>query len=302
MRILKRNTWLSPETKKYAFLKLTHLKLIIGNPKIEYDDPKIKYSDIDAWGNMREITKWRCEKMISLDGKPVIDMPYIDWREMPFKLIGKQCYIVNAYYSPAENSIFIPSAYLQKPFIDLDERGIEYNLAHLGFTISHEMSHALDDWGSQYDIVGNLNDWWTEKDKQKFKLIQKDVIKQYDVFTLYDNIHFDVHMSLSEDLADISGLAICEEYLRDFQDYHEDIAYIRKLSFHAFFCYYAIQARQTISKKAILAQLKNNPHPVDKYRVNCTLARLKLFKNTYDIGPKDKMYWATSDTFWGESN
>ena len=302
MRILTRNTWLSPETKKYAFLKLTHLKLIIGQPKIEYKDPTINYSSTDAWGNMRKITNWRCKKMISLEGKPVIDMPYIDWREMPFKLIGKQCYIVNAYYSPIENSIFIPLAYLQKPFIDLDERGIEYNLAHIGFTICHELSHSLDNIGSKYDYNGKLFDWWLPKDKETYAEKLKDIVAQYDVFTAYDNVHFDVHMSLSEDLADISGLAICEEYLRDFQDQHEDIAFIRKLSFHAFFCYYAIQARQTISKKAIMAQLKNNPHPLDKYRVNCTLARLKLFKSIYEIKPKDKMYWEISDTFWGESN
>ena len=133
-----------------------------------------------------------------------------------------------------------------------------------------------------------------------FIIFQKNGnVAQYETFAGYDDIKFDVHMSLSEDLADISGLAICEEYLRDFQDKNEDIAYIRKLSFEAFFCYYAIQARQAIAKKAIAAQLKNNPHPLDKYRVNCTLARLELFKSIYEIGKKDKMYWEASDTFWG---
>jgi putative endopeptidase len=218
---------------------------------------------------------------------------------MPYKLIGKQCYIVNAYYTPIENSIYIPLAYLQPPFIDLAERGIEYNLAHIGFTIGHELSHSLDNIGSKYDYNGKLFDWWLPKDKKIYEFKLQDIVKQYNVFTAYDNIHFDVHMSLSEDLADISGLAICEEYLRDFQDKNDDVAYIRKLSFGAFFCYYAIQARQAIAKKAISAQLKNNPHPLDKYRVNCTLARLELFKNIYEVKKTDKMYWESSDTFWG---
>jgi len=299
IRILKRNTWLSPKTKEIAIHKLEHLNLIIGSPPVGYEDPKINYSSTDAWGNMVKIMKWRCEKFISLDGKKMIDMPYIDWREMPFKLTGKQCYIVNAYYTPIENSIFIPLAYLQKPFIDLDERGIEYNLAHIGFTIGHELSHSLDNIGSKYDYTGKLFDWWLPKDKQNYEKRLQDIVKQYEVFTGYDGISFDVHMSLSEDLADISGLAICEEYLRDFQDKNDDVAYIRKLSFAAFFCYYAIQARQAIAKKAISAQLKNNPHPLDKYRVNCTLARLELFKNIYEIKKNNKMYWEASDTFWG---
>jgi predicted metalloendopeptidase len=299
MRILKRNTWLSPPTKKYALKKLEHLNLIVGSPEITYADPDINYSSTDVWGNMEAIMNWRCNKFISLSDDKVIDIPYIDWREMPFKLVGKQCYIVNAYYTPIENSIYIPQAYLQKPFIDLDERGIEYNLAHIGFTIGHELSHSLDNIGSRYDYNGKLLNWWLPADKKKYEEKLQDIVEQYEVFAGYDDIHFDVHMSLSEDLADISGLAICQEYLRDFQDKNDDIAYIRNLSFEAFFCYYAIQARQVISKKAIAAQLKNNPHPLDKYRVNCTLARLELFKTIYNIQKKDKMYWKNRDTFWG---
>jgi putative endopeptidase len=301
IRILKRNTWLTEKTKKYAILKLEHLNLIVGSPQITYEDPDITYSSKDAWGNMVKIMNWRCNKFISLDNKPMIDIPYVDWREMPFKLIGKQSYIVNAYYTPIENSVYIPLAYIQKPFIDLGERGIEYNLAHIGFTIAHELSHALDNIGSKYDYNGKLFNWWTPKDKEKYDFKLKDIVKQYEVFAGYDDINFDVHMSLSEDLADISGLAICEEYLRDFQDKNDDIAYIRKLSFSAFFCYYAIQARQFISKDAISAQLKNNPHPLDKYRVNCTLARLELFKSIYEVKKTDKMYWKSNDTFWGNN-
>ena len=299
MRILKRNTWLSPKTKAYSIKKLEHLKLIVGSPEITYADPNITYSSTDVWGNMEAIMKWRCGKFVSLSNKPVIDIPYVDWREMPFKLVGKQSYIVNAYYTPIENSIYIPQAYLQKPFIDLDERGIEYNLAHIGFTIGHELSHSLDNVGSRYDYEGKLFNWWEPADKKKYEFKLQDIVKQYETFASYDDVHFDVHMSLSEDLADISGLAICEEYLRDFQSKNDDIAYIRNLSFEAFFCYYAIQARQAISKKAIAAQLKNNPHPLDKYRVNCTLARLELFKTIYNIKKTDKMFWKNRDTFCG---
>jgi putative endopeptidase len=301
MRILKRNTWLSPKTKAFSIKKLEHLNLIVGSPEITFSDPDITYSATDAWGNMEAIMKWRQQKFVSLINNPVIDIPYVDWREMPFKLVGKQSYIVNAYYTPIENSIYIPQAYLQKPFIDLDERGIEYNLAHIGFTIGHELSHSLDNVGSRYDHTGKLFNWWLPADKKNYEFKLQDIVKQYEVFANYDNVHFDVHMSLSEDLADISGLAICEEYLRDFQDKNDDIAYIRNLSFEAFFCYYAIQARQVISKKAITAQLKNNPHPLDKYRVNCTLARLELFKTIYNVKSTDKMFWKNRDTFWGKS-
>ena len=296
-RIIKRNTWLSPSTKKYALLKLENIKLQVGSPKILREDPILDYSNKDAYQNLRKLAYWRARKMISLDGKSSdVDIPVIDWED--FKLIGKQSYIVNAFYTPTENSIYIPLAYLQKPFIDLDERGIEYNLAHIGYTLGHEMSHCLDDMGSKFDEKGNLRNWWTKQDRRKFNSKVNNVIQQYEHFARYDGIKMDASLSTGENLADISGLAICEEYLRDFQDKNEDIVPIRALSFHAFFVYIAIQARQKIFDEAVKAQLKTNPHPMDKYRTNCPLARLELFRSLYNIKKKDKMYWPSTDTIW----
>ena len=296
-RIIKRNTWLSPKTKKYALLKLEHINLVIGSPKLLREDPILDYSNKEAYQNMRLIAYWRTKKMIELDGKSSeVDIPTIDWEEL--KMVGKQSYIVNAYYTPTENSIYIPLAYLQKPFIDLDERGIEYNLAHIGYTLGHEMSHCLDDLGSKYNEKGNLHDWWTKHDRNKFNVKVKNVIKQYEQFAGYDGIKMDASLSTGENLADISGLAICEEYLKDFQDNNDDIVPIKALSFHAFFVYLAIQARQKIFDEAVKAQLKTNPHPMDKYRTNCPLARLELFRSLYNIKKKNKMFWASTDTIW----
>jgi len=296
-RIIKRNTWLSPSTKKYALLKLENINLLVGSPKILRDDPVLDYSPKDAYQNIRKMAFWRTAKMIELDGKSSdIDIPIIDWEE--FKIVGKQSYIVNAYYTPTENSIYVPLAYLQKPFIDLDERGIEYNLAHIGYTLGHEMSHCLDDLGSKYDERGNLRNWWTKHDRRKFNAKVNNVIKQYETFAAYDGIKMDASLSTGENLADISGLAICEEYLRDFQEHNDDPIPIRSLSFNAFFVYIALQARQKIYDEAIKAQLKINPHPMDKYRTNCPLARLELFKSLYNVKKGDKMFWASSDTIW----
>jgi putative endopeptidase len=296
-RIIKRNKWLSPSTKKYALLKLENINLQVGSPKILREDPILDYSNDNAYYNLQLLAIWRSKQLIEIDGKSSdVDIPIIDWEE--FKMVGKQSYIVNAYYTPTENSIYVPLAFLQKPFIDLDERGIEYNLAHIGLTLAHEMSHCLDDLGSKYNEQGNLHNWWTKHDRNAFNKKVKDVVKQYETFASYDGIKMDATLSTGENLADISGMAICQEYLRDFQEFHEDITPIRAVSFHAFFIYLAVQARQKIFEEAIKAQLKTNPHPMDKYRVNCPLARLELFRSLYNIKKKDKMYWHSTDTIW----
>jgi putative endopeptidase len=300
IRIIKRNKWLQPKTKEKALKKLNNFNLEVGSPKILREDPLLNYYDDDAWGNMSKVAHWRHDKAVNLEGKPIVDIPVMDWAQFPAKFVGTQAYVVNASYTPSKNGIYIPLGYVQKPFIDLEERGIEYNLAHIGFTLGHEMSHALDDWGSQYDETGKLNNWWTDKDRKKFKKIQNDVIKQYETFASYDGIKFDAVPSIGEDLADISGLTICREYLRDFQLKNEDILPIQALSFEAFFVYFAYQQRQKISKKAIQAQLKTNPHPLDKYRTNVPLSRMPLFRTIYKIKKGDKMWWHSTNRIWEE--
>jgi predicted metalloendopeptidase len=199
---------------------------------------------------------------------------------------------------PTSNSIYCPLAYLQEPFIDLDQRGIEYNLAYIGYTMGHELSHSLDDTGSKFDADGNLNNWWTDADRKKFQEKINDVVKQYEEFAARDGVIFDAKIGVGENLADISGLSLVEEYLFYFQLVHHDIPLIKNLSLEAFYIYSAIQSRQKIADSALPAQLKKNPHPLEKYRCNCPLSRLKLFRGIYQVKKGDGMWWHNTDTIW----
>jgi len=296
-RIMTNNTWLEKKTKDYAIKTIERLKFVIGYPESLRIDPDLNYND-NLFENISKINLWRFDEFIHLVGKDVIDLPVVDWSKYPVKLVGDQAYIVNASYTATKNTIYINLGYIQKPFIDLDERGIEYNLAHIGFTISHEMSHALDDWGSQYDYNGNLRDWWTSEDKKQFKLIQNNVIKQYEEFAARDGIKFDATIGLGEDMADISAMAICERYLKDFQDNNNDLIPIRSVSFEMFYIYFAFQQKQKIKKKALSAQLKTNPHPLDKYRCNIPLSRSLIFRAIYNVKKGDGMWWVNTNTIW----
>jgi len=300
IRIIKRNTWLQLKTKRIAVEKLESIKLLVGSPQILREDPILDYKADDPWGNLIKMATWRHEQAINLVNKDVIDIPVIDWSQIPPKMVSTQAYVVNAMYTPTDNSIYIPLGYIQKPFVDLEERGLEYNLAHIGFTIAHELSHSLDDLGSRYDKDGKLNNWWTKKDAEHFKKIQKDIIKQYEVYAKKDGIDFDALPSIGEDLADISGFAMCLEYLRDFQLKNKDILPIQTLSFQGFFIYFALQSRQKISKKAILAQLKTNPHPLDKYRCNIPLSRSNVFRAIFKVKKGDNMWWHSTNSVWAD--
>ena len=294
--IIKKNTWLSPSTKKYALLKLKYLTFIVGVPDNIPKDPEIDYSD-NLYDNLIKLMTWRHKMFIGLEGEKVLDLPYMDWTNYPIKMTGSQLYIVNASYTPSKNSIYINQGYIQPPFVD-NSRGIEYNLALIGYTISHEMSHALDDWGSKYDYKGRLYDWWTKEDTHKFKLKQLDVIKQYEEFAKRDGIQFDASIGIGEDLADISAMAISSYYLRDYQASLNIPFPVRADGLKLFYVVFAMQQRQYINKNALSAQLKTNPHPLDKYRCNVPLSRNGMFRALYGVTKQDGMWWHNTDSIW----
>ena len=297
-RMVNSSNWLQKQTKLKALEKLDKFKINVGSELQKEFYPVFDFEDKHPWANITLVSKWRNKMFIELDGKPRRDIPMIDWSVFPAKFLGNQSFIVNAMYTPNKNAIDIPLGYLQKPFIDLDDRGIEYNLAHIGFTLSHEMSHSLDDWGCQYNADGKLQDWWTNQDREHFKKLQEDVLDQYKKFASYDGIDFDPTLSIGEDLADISGLAICTNYLSDFQMKNKDILPIKSLSFSVFFVYYAFQQRQKLNKKVIKAQLLTNPHPLDKYRTNVPLSRNKVFRGIYMVKEGNKMWWPSTNKTW----
>jgi predicted metalloendopeptidase len=131
-----------------------------------------------------------------------------------------------------------------------------------------------------------------------FYLETKDIVKQYEKSSQIDGIIFDAWPTIGEDIADIAGFEICQEYLRDFQQKNENILPIKSLSFESFFVYFALQSRQQISKKAILAQTKLNPHPLDKYRCNIPLSRSRIFRTIYNVKKGDKMWWTNFNNIW----
>lgn len=295
--MLSRNKWLAPSSKKEAIKKVKHLKFTIGTIKSLMPDPEIDYTN-DVWQNLKLQHLYYFSKLITLTNKPFIrDSRNINWQKYPPTFTGNQNYIVNAFYTPSENGIFIPLGIMQKPFVVLDE-SFEYNLSSIGYTIAHEMSHSLDNLGSKYDYKGNLKNWWSKNDKKHFDKYIEDVVDEYEKFAKEDGIIWNATNSVGEDLADISGLFILEEYLRNKVYLNNEYLEIDILKLKLFFTYFAIQNSQGVYKGAIPMLLITNPHPLNKYRVNCPLARIKLFQYIYNIKPGDKMYWKNTNKLW----
>jgi putative endopeptidase len=299
-RIIMRNNWMNTKTKNYALQKIDALKILLVKPPSFADDPPLSeteyYKSDELINNLFKYTYWRTNYLINLVGKSIRAFPVVSWSDYPFKFTSYQSFVVNASYIPSINSIYIPAAYIQKPFVDLDNRTISYNMATIGFTIAHELSHALDDKGSKFDIDGNLNNWWTPEDKKKYKLIQKNILKQYEEWAKKDGLKYNASSSIGEDIADISAIAICDEFLRDYLFINRDSIPGQIAFFQLFFIHFAVNMRQKLINEE--SRMLSNPHPPDNYRCNIPLSRSIIFRAIYDIKKGDKMWWPSTNQVW----
>ena len=293
-KIIIKNDWMEPKTKQHALIKLNHLKIIVGESPDHINDPDLNYVSYDIWHNLLSYSEWKHNEFLSLNEKNVKNLAIIDWTVYPFKYVGSHVFIVNAMYTSTTNSIYIPLAYIQEPFISIkSDASLDYNLANIGFTIAHELSHAFDNIGSKYDYNGNLNEWWTPSDKKKYNAIQENVKKHYDFFAKKDGITTTsiTDMNLRENISDINAINLCVRYLTDFlNDSYVDISSFREV-FEDFYIYYAIQMRQHINTTSLNYYNLTDPHPLNKYRVNVPLSRSDLFKALYDVKKGDGMYF-----------
>ena len=301
IRIINENLWLQPETKLEALKKLETISIETVYPKYMIEDLVTDLPIMDAYGIMYAQSQVRREYLIAHDGQHYVELPEINFSvNGGLALSGTQPYIVNAFYNSTKNNIYIPAATLQEPFVSLNLTGLEYNLAHIGYTFGHELSHCLDNTGRLYDYKGNMRNWWLPQDAKIFEDKVKNVIKQYELFASWDGIKMDASMMVGESVADISGIEICVNYLNNYLNSNDEPKKVKDDSLKKFFIYIAFQWREAIYKQSINFNIKTNPHPLVKYRTNCPMSRLKIFKKLYDVKKGDRMYW-NNDTIWSNS-
>ena len=189
-------TWMSPETKAEALTKLSKFTPKIGYPDQWRDYSKLDIKSNELVGNIMRSRALENQRQLDKLGKP------IDRKEW-----GMSPQTVNAYYNSRQNEIVFPAAILQPPFFNAAADDA-VNYGGIGAVIGHEISHGFDDSGSQSDGDGNLRDWWTKEDKANFNKLTSALVAQYDAFSPIPNYHVNGALTLGENIADNSGLAI----------------------------------------------------------------------------------------------
>ena len=288
---LTNNSWLHEKTIEHAILKLDKMDMIVGYKNQWEKDPDCDFVSDDAWGNYVKYSKWILDKIVSNCGKKSPSDKV--WQ----RLEEMNVYEVNAFYNNLFNELIIPNAYLQDPFVNLD-RNIAYNMAYVGSTIGHELTHAFDDHGCKYDENGQYKNWWHKDDIKKYKEKQKQVIHQYESIAKKDNVNIRGSLTLGENIADIGGFVLAEETLADILSEEGIFGLEQDNYFKEFYYEYAKQWRSIKRKQILKKTMTMDVHSIAKYRVNCVLMRSARFKRIFNITKNDGMWFSNEDVIW----
>lgn len=269
--------WMSEETKKNAISKLDKMSTHVAYPDKWEDFSALDLKSYDEGGslyeNMVQLSKFSQERnMKKLN--TVVDKDKFACSPQT----------VNAFYNPVNNSITIPAGILQEPFYYKDGSK-EQNYGAIGSIIGHELSHAFDNNGAQYDSDGNMNNWWTQEDYSKFQEKTQKVRNYYNTVKMDDGSTVNGDVTVGEDIADVAGLSCSLDIVSnmDNPDY--------KLFFESF----AKLWRDKYTQEVLTNSIKFNEHPVGKVRCNISLGQFDQFYKTFGITENDKMYIKPED-------
>jgi len=275
---IQRLDWMSDETKVKALEKLHAFAKKIAYPDKWKTYDGVVISKNDFFANIHSCSQWSYNYMVTRMGKPV------DRTEM-----GMTPPTINASYSPSNNDLTFPAGILQFPFFDFGADDA-VNYGGIGAVIGHEMTHGFDDQGRQFAADGNLKDWWTKADADKFKVKAEEVVKQYNAFVVLDTLHINGKLTLGENLADLGGLNVAYEAFTKTKQFKEGKKIDGLTPSQRFFLSWAQVWRNNTLSETSAQLLLTDPHSPGDARANCPVTNIDAWYEAFDVKPGDKMY------------
>jgi len=280
---IKDLSWMTAATKQKALEKLNRITTKIGYPDEWRDYSKLEIRADDLLGNIRRASQFDYQRRLARLHQPV---DHKEWGMTP--------QTVNAYYNPSLNEIVFPAAILQPPFFDAQvEDAVNYG--GIGAVIGHEISHGFDDQGSRYDAQGNLTNWWTDEDRKAYEALTTRLVAQFDEFEPLPGRKVNGKLTLGENIADLSGMAIAYKAYRLSLKKDEGPVIDGTTSSQRFFLGWAQIWRRKYRDDELTRRLVVDPHSPSLYRANGPVRNLDAFYDAFQVKPGDKMFRPKSE-------
>jgi len=271
-------SWMTGATREKALDKLSKMTTKIGYPDEWRDYSKLDIKADDLVGNMMRSSEFEHHRQLDRLDKPV------DRKEW-----GMTPQTVNAYYNPGMNEIVFPAAILQPPFFDAlaDDAA---NYGGIGAVIGHEISHGFDDEGSKYDGDGNLKNWWTEADREAFEKLTGQLVTQFEGYEPLPGRKLNGKLTLGENIADLSGMAIAYKAYRMSLGGKEGPVIDGHTSAQRFFLSWAQIWRRKYREDELIRRLVIDPHSPSSFRANGPISNLDAFYDAFSVKAGDKLF------------
>ncbi|GAA4284327.1 M13 family metallopeptidase [Brevibacterium daeguense] len=270
--------WMGEDTKRRALEKLAKFTPKVGYPDKWREYPAEMIAD-DLIGNVKRARAAEHQRHIERIGNQI---DRTEWLMTP--------QTVNAYYHPVMNEIVFPAAILQPPFFD-PHGSDAANYGAIGAVIGHEIGHGFDDQGSRYDGDGNLVDWWTPADRERFMERTENLIDQFDALVpagIDDAHHVNGALTVGENIGDLGGLSIAWKALHILAE--EQGREVTEAEGREFFYAWAGAWRSKFRKEERLRRLSVDPHSPEEFRCNQIVKNMDAFVKVFDVRPGDPMY------------
>lgn len=270
--------WMSDSTKQKAKEKLFAI-----TKKIGYPDTWRNYSNVNIVKNkyFENVVSASANNYLFQLAKLNKPVDKTEWFTTPST--------VTAYYNPAANEIVFPAAILQPPYFN-NNADDAFNYGGIGMVIGHEITHAFDDQGAQFDKDGNVKRWWTKDDYAKFKAKTQTVIDLYNTFTVLDTVHVKGAMTVGENAADVGGVSIAYDAFKMTKEGQDTTKIGGYTPDQRFFISVAYIWRVKMKDEFLRLWINNNPHAPPMWRVNGPLMNNPHFYTAFSVKPGDTMF------------
>ncbi|TFF35899.1 M13 family metallopeptidase [Mucilaginibacter psychrotolerans] len=275
--------WMSDSTKQKAKEKLYAITKKIGYPDVWRNYDRVRINRNHYFENVLSLNQNDYQVQLAKLNKPV---DKTEWGTTPST--------VTAYYNPSYNEIVFPAGILQFPYFDFSADDA-INYGGIGMVIGHEMTHAFDDQGAQFDKDGNVKNWWTKEDYEKFKAKTSQVVKLYGSFTVLDTVHVKGALTLGENTADNGGIAIAYDAFKMTEQGKGNVKIDGFTPDQRFFLSIARIWRVKTRDAFLRTYVNTNPHSPAMWRVNGPLMNFDPFYGAFNVQPGDKNYKAENE-------
>ena len=266
---IRKNGFLAESTKEQAIRKLSTIEIKMGYPdEIKEIWSKQVFDENESLLSiMLRLTEIRAKDVLEKLLKPVDRTEWL----MPG-------HMVNACYNPSANDITFPAAILQKPFYSL-QQSVSENLGGIGAVIGHEISHAFDNNGANFDEFGNLKNWWTEEDFKAFQGLTQDMIRQFDGIEFHGG-KVNGELTVSENIADNGGMGVTLEIMHT----------LPEADYQAYFMNWARVWCRKAKEEYIQLLLANDVHSPNVLRANMQPRNFPEWYEAFGVTETDGMY------------